>query len=102
MTSRQPPTKASNSSFTLAQLLAGFAYASDLAFGLDLDHGVRSCYVADRLGEELGLSETERADVYYTALLKHAGCTCYTSPLSEFFQGPEIEARRELLAFGGG
>ncbi len=88
------------SHFTLGELLCAFAYASDLAFGLQLDDSLRSCYMAYRLAERLGLREDELAAVYYIALLKDAGCTSWTTELADAWQTDEIVARRELLIFG--
>ena len=87
---------------SLVDLLSAFAYSCDLAFGLELEDGIVSCYVASRIAEEMGLSEEERSSVYYSAFLKHAGCTSYNSSLGDMFQGHDIEARRDLLIFGGG
>jgi HD-GYP domain-containing protein (c-di-GMP phosphodiesterase class II) len=84
----------------LAEALGAFSFASDLAFGLRFEDGARSCYLAMRIAERLGLSADERQAVYFTALLKDAGCTCFTSPLAAFWQTNEIVARRELLIFG--
>lgn len=86
----------------LAALLGVFTYASDLAFGLRFEDGLRACYIAMRLARELNLRADEQATVYYTSLLKDAGCTCWTSQLAEFWQGEEVEARKELLLFGAG
>jgi HD-GYP domain-containing protein (c-di-GMP phosphodiesterase class II) len=87
---------------SLARILATFAFAGDVATGLELDDGVRACYLADRLGEELGLSAEDRQAAYYAALLKDLGCTCWTTPEAELWQTDEIAARRELLFLGGG
>ena len=84
---------------TLGQLLCAFAYASDLAFGLQLDDSLRSCYLAWRLAERLGLGDDELAAVYYTALMKDAGCTAWTTELASAWQTDEIAARRELVIF---
>jgi HD-GYP domain-containing protein (c-di-GMP phosphodiesterase class II) len=84
----------------MGQLLTAFAYASDLAFGLQLEDSLRSCYVATRLASILGLSEDEQAATYYAALLKDAGCTSWTTELAHAWQTDEITARRELVIFG--
>src|SRR5215216_7487473 len=85
---------------TMGELLCAFAYATDLAFGLQLEDSLRSCYVAVRLAKTLGLSRDERAMAYYTALLKDAGCTSWTTELAQAWQTDEIAARRELLILG--
>jgi HD-GYP domain-containing protein (c-di-GMP phosphodiesterase class II) len=84
----------------MGQLLCAFAYASDLAFGLQLEDSLRSCYVAVRLADTVGSSAEEREAAYYAALLKDAGCTSWTTELAQAWQTDEIVARRELLIFG--
>ena len=84
---------------SMGELLSAFAFASDLAFGLQLEDSLRSCYLATRLAERMGLSEDERLTAYYTALLKDAGCTSWTSELARFWRTDEISARRELMVF---
>ena len=39
-----------------------------------MEHVLRQCLIALRIGEGLGLDEDERAVVYYTALLINVGC----------------------------
>jgi HD-GYP domain-containing protein (c-di-GMP phosphodiesterase class II) len=83
----------------MAQVLCAFAYASDLAFGLQLEDSMRSCYLALRIAQQMNLPEDECSAAYYTALLKDAGCTSWTTELATAWQTNEIVARRELLIF---
>jgi HD domain len=48
--------------------------ATDLGIGQPMDHLLRSCVLGLRLSESLGLDESERAVVYYVALLAWLGC----------------------------
>src|SRR5215218_5998685 len=95
-----PGTVPTTLRLTMGELLCAFAYASDLAFGLQLEDSLRACYVAARTAEALGLPEDERADTYYAALLKDAGCTAWTTELAGVWQTDEIVARRELIVHG--
>jgi HD-GYP domain-containing protein (c-di-GMP phosphodiesterase class II) len=83
----------------MGELLGAFAFASDLAFGLTLEDSLRTCYLATRLADHMGLSEEDRLTAYYTALLKDAGCTSWTSELAQIWQTNEIVARRDLILF---
>ncbi|MBI3953136.1 MAG: HD domain-containing protein [Chloroflexi bacterium] len=83
----------------MAELLGAFSLASDLAVGLQADHGARSCYIAMHIARELGLSPEQRTHLYYAELLKDAGCTAYTSQLATFWLGDEIAAKKELQFF---
>jgi HD-GYP domain-containing protein (c-di-GMP phosphodiesterase class II) len=58
----------------LAELVAALSLGVDLGFGQPMEHVLRQCLIALRVGERVGLSEQERADVYYTALLVNVGC----------------------------
>ena len=60
--------------FRLAELLAALSLAVDLGLGQPMEHLLRSCLIALRLAEEIGLDERERAVVYYVALLGWVGC----------------------------
>ncbi len=58
----------------LAELVAALSLGIDLGFGQPMEHVLRQCLIALRLGELVGLSEQQRLDVYYTALLVNVGC----------------------------
>jgi HD-GYP domain-containing protein (c-di-GMP phosphodiesterase class II) len=58
----------------LAELVAALSLGVDLGFGQPMEHVLRQCLIALRLGERVGLDEDERAVVYYTALLINVGC----------------------------
>jgi HD-GYP domain-containing protein (c-di-GMP phosphodiesterase class II) len=59
----------------LADLLAGLSLVSDLGFAQPPEEAMRRCVLATALARRLGLAERDVADVYYTALLEHIGCT---------------------------
>jgi len=58
----------------LAELVAALSLGVDLGFGQPMEHVLRQCLIALRLGERLGLDDEKRAEVYYTALLVNVGC----------------------------
>jgi HD-GYP domain-containing protein (c-di-GMP phosphodiesterase class II) len=58
----------------LAELVAALSLGIDLGFGQPMEHVLRQCLIALRLGEAIGLDGEQRADVYYTALLVNVGC----------------------------
>ena len=47
---------------------------TDLGLGQPMEHMIRACLIALRLGERLGLGESERGVVYYSGLLAWVGC----------------------------
>jgi HD-GYP domain-containing protein (c-di-GMP phosphodiesterase class II)/DNA-binding CsgD family transcriptional regulator len=58
----------------LAELVAALSLGVDLGFGQPMEHVLRECMIALRLADRVGLDETERSTVYYTALLVNVGC----------------------------
>ena len=83
----------------LADLLGAFSLASDLAVGLGGEHGARSCYIGMHVARELGLAPEQQVHLFYSELLKDAGCTAYTSQLATMWLADEISAKRELQFF---
>ena len=58
----------------LAELIAALSLGIDLGFGQPMEHILRQCLIALRLGELVDLSEEQRSSVYYSALLVDIGC----------------------------
>ncbi len=58
----------------LAELVAALSLGVDLGFGQPMEHVLRQCLIALRIGDRVGLEEQARATVYYTALLISIGC----------------------------
>jgi HD-GYP domain-containing protein (c-di-GMP phosphodiesterase class II) len=58
----------------MAELVAALSLGIDLGFGQPTEHVLRQCLIALRIAEQIGLSEAERATLYYTALLINVGC----------------------------
>ncbi|MGH2730238.1 MAG: HD-GYP domain-containing protein, partial [Actinomycetota bacterium] len=82
------------SGLRLAELVAALSLASDLGLGQPMEHVLRSCLIALRLGERMGLDDDERAVVYYVALLAWVGCTADSHELSRWF-GDDIAFRAD-------
>lgn len=93
----------------LADLLAALSLTTDLAMGQPPEKAIRATVVATRLARRMGLPEPEVADVYYTTLLKHLGCTATSHEEVDLF-GPDdlgmrpvaertdVASPREMLA----
>ncbi len=77
-----------------ATLLSALSMALDLVEGQPEGHAVRSCAIALRLGEELGLAEAELESLFYAAILKDSGCSNNSVRIHKIFGGDEILAKR--------
>lgn len=58
----------------LAELLAALSLVSDLGMGQPMEHCLRQCLVASRLGDELQLARADRDAVFYSGLMAWVGC----------------------------
>jgi HD-GYP domain-containing protein (c-di-GMP phosphodiesterase class II) len=57
-----------------AELVALLSLGTDLGLGQPMEHMIRACLIALRLGEQLGLTDADRGVVYYSGLLAWVGC----------------------------
>jgi HD-GYP domain-containing protein (c-di-GMP phosphodiesterase class II) len=58
----------------LAEVVALLSLGTDLGLGQPMEHMIRACLIALRLGERLGIDAEQRAVVYYSGLLAWVGC----------------------------
>jgi HD-GYP domain-containing protein (c-di-GMP phosphodiesterase class II) len=78
----------------LAELVASISLATDLGLGQPMEHVLRSCILGLRIAEDLQLEESERAVVYYVALLAWLGCHADSHEQSTWF-GDDIALRAD-------
>jgi HD-GYP domain-containing protein (c-di-GMP phosphodiesterase class II)/DNA-binding CsgD family transcriptional regulator len=76
----------------LADLLAAVSVATDLGMGQEPEKAIRACLVATALARRMDAPEANVADVYYTALLRHLGCTA-TAHEETYLGGDELASR---------
>jgi putative nucleotidyltransferase with HDIG domain len=57
----------------MGELVSSFSLALSIGEGRNMDHALRTCYIAVRLAEVLGLSEEERYNIFLGALLHDLG-----------------------------
>src|SRR6185369_5453641 len=58
----------------LGELLIVLALGADLGMAQPMEHAMRQSVLALRMGERLGLTDDERAILYYVALIAWVGC----------------------------
>jgi HD-GYP domain-containing protein (c-di-GMP phosphodiesterase class II) len=78
----------------LAELVASISLATDLGLGQPMEHVLRSCILGLRIAEQLELEESERAVVYYVALLAWLGCHADSHEQAAWF-GDDIALRAD-------
>ena len=92
----------------LVDLLAALSVATDLGMGQEPEKAVRGCLVATGLARAMDLPDRDVADIFYTTLLQHVGCTAPAHEIAHSLgDGPAIlplaertdpASRRENLA----
>jgi HD-GYP domain-containing protein (c-di-GMP phosphodiesterase class II) len=89
----------------LAELVAALSLGLDLGFGQPMEHVLRQCLIGLRLAERVGLSEAERAAVYYTALLVSVGCHTDAHEQAKWFGDDfafkAVKYRHKIPSLGG-
>ena len=79
---------------TLPELLGAYSLATDLGLGQPMEHVLRSWRIADLLGEHVGLTDEQRAELYYVAMLSWVGCVADTPEVATWF-GDDIAFRAD-------
>lgn len=74
-------------SVSLPEILSALSFALDLTEGAVPGHALRSCVLGMRLAEELDLSDTQRASLYFALLLKDVGCSSNAARLCQIIGG---------------
>ncbi len=81
---------------SLAELIGALSYALDLTEGQPVGHCVRCCWVGMHLGQAMGLEQEALWDLYYTLLLKDAGCSSNAARLFQLYGGDERAAKQDF------
>ncbi len=61
-----------------------------------MGHSVRACIIGMRIAKEVQLPATELSDLYYSLLLKDAGCSSNASKLFHILNADEIRAKGDV------
>lgn len=80
----------------MAELVSALSYALDQVEGQPPGHSVKSCMIGLRLGDGLGLSGRQMRDLYFSLLLKDAGCSSNASRMCQIVAGDDIIAKRDV------
>jgi len=74
----------------LIELMASLSMATDASTGQPLEHALRTCLLAVRAADALGIGPAEQTIVMYTTLLRFLGCTSDASETARLVGGDEI------------
>ena len=80
----------------LAELVAALSLATDLGLGQPQEHIIRQTLIAMRMAELEGLSDDERAAIFYVSLLAWVGCVADAHEMGKWFGDDMDRAGRQL------
>ncbi|MGN6579707.1 MAG: HD-GYP domain-containing protein [Bordetella sp.] len=92
----------SPSTTSLSELLGAFSYALDLTEGQPPGHSLRSCWIASRMAQTLGLPAADRRTVYYATLLKDLGCSSNAARIAELYLADDRVFKYDFKLVGQG
>lgn len=81
---------------TLSEILGAMSYALDLTEGQPPGHCLRCCWIGMQIGRVLGLSPKTLRDLYYTILLKDAGCSSNAARLCELYGADDLTTKHDF------
>ncbi len=74
-----------NGRLLLSEIIGALSYALDLTEGLPPGHCLRSCWIGMHIGSHYGLESAALSHLYYTLLLKDAGCSSNAARLFQIY-----------------
>lgn len=80
----------------LGDILAALSHALDLTEGQPAGHCVRATYIGMHIGRELGLSESELWELYYTVMLKDLGCSSNAARLCALYLADDLKLKHDF------
>ena len=91
-----PLQQADTSAIPIAELLAALSHALDLTEGAPAGHTLRSCMIAMRIADSIGLGSEDRTALYYAMLLKDAGCSSNAARITELFGANDHDVKPRM------
>lgn len=84
----------------LSELIVSLTTALDMTEGQPPEHCIRCCWLAMQIGDELQLNSHQRYDLFYTVLLKDAGCSSNAARICELYLTNDREFKRAYKTVG--
>ncbi len=96
MSSPSPNMRPASERLALSEVISALSYALDLTEGQPPGHCIRACWIGFHIGLRLGLDEIALRDLYYTLLLKDAGCSSNAARLCELYGQDDRRTKRDF------
>jgi putative nucleotidyltransferase with HDIG domain len=85
----------------LAELLSALSHALDMTEGQPAGHCVRCCWIGIHIGREIGLSEADIWNLYYTLLLKDLGCSSNAARICQLYLTDDLTFKHDFKTIDG-
>jgi HD-GYP domain-containing protein (c-di-GMP phosphodiesterase class II) len=85
----------------LSELLGALSHALDMVEGQPAGHCVRSCWIGIHIGREIGLSDEQLWELYYTLLLKDLGCSSNAARICRLFLTDDLAFKHGAKTIDG-
>jgi len=95
------PDRASLPQISLAEVLGALSHALDMVEGQPAGHCVRCCWIGIHVGQEIGLSDREIWELYYTLLLKDLGCSSNAARICRLFLTDDLTFKLNAKTIDG-
>lgn len=83
-------------SLRLSELMGALSHALDITEGQPEGHCVRCCWIGISLARQIGLSEEQQWELYYTLLLKDLGCSSNAARICELYLTDDLAFKRDF------
>lgn len=90
------PSTAIAQEIPLSSIIGALSYALDLTEGLPPGHSLRCCWIGMHVGEQMGMDSEALSNLYYTLLLKDAGCSSNAARLFELYGTDDRQVKRDF------
>ena len=94
------PKSSVTTGIRLAELLGALSQALDITEGQPEGHCIRCCWIGVSIGRELGLSDPEIWELYYTLLLKDLGCSSNAARICQLYLTDDRSFKRDYKVIG--
>ena len=88
------------SGLKLSELISALSHALDITEGQPEGHCVRCCWIGMHIGQEMGLTEHQLWELYYTLLLKDLGCSSNAARICELYLTDDLDFKRDFKTVG--
>ena len=90
-----------SSELRLAEVLSALTHALDITEGQPPGHSIRCCWIGLQIAEELGLSDAQTWELYYTLLLKDLGCSSNAARICELYLVNDLTFKQDFKLING-